>query len=300
MSGKSLGLTVARSLGLCCLALTAASGQAAAAERTLSGFSEDLTNFLGTPPVGGPATITIERDRRGHVSNIVISDTTGTVETGRANAARGFVADPLTRFTFPPQGWAIASRLHYSTFGAWIESGANSGTGTPTAGVAVAGRPTPPSAVPQTGTATYQGKTFGVGSVGGPMLQLPLFVWGDATLQANFAQHQMTASFTNMMVASTALGTGVNPVGPGRPFGDFGGTATLNGNVYAGPLSGQLNNPGHVPNTINGTGAVQGVLFGPRAQETGGTWSLGGSTAPGGQGVPGAISATGSFGATRR
>ena len=91
-----------------------------------------------------------------------------------------------------------------------------------------------------------------------------------------------------------APGGPTNPVGPPTPLGALSGTASLNGNAYNGTLSGNL---AVFSSTVPATGPIQGTFFGPKAQETGGTWSISGSTTlP----APAGILATGSFGAVKR
>ena len=262
------------------------------ADQTFRGFSEDMSNQFqsGTGVSPGSATVTIHRGKGGHVTDITISDTNGAlVQTGSANAAAGFVTDPLTRFTFAPAGWAIASYLDYSSFGTWISPGANGFF----AGAAAGGRPTPIHAMPTMGTATYQGQTFGVGELdAGSFLRQSMLIWGDASITADFAHQQVTTDLTDMMSSLTS-GTGFNPVGPATPLGSLSGTANLSGNTYAGSLSGTVNAGG---SQIPVGGTEQGGFFGPKARETAGTWAVAGSIFS----PPFSFTAIGSFGATRK
>ena len=262
----------------------------ASADPAFQGFSEDLFNqSFGTGATPGSATVTIHRGKGGQVTDITISDTNGALVHTGSNAAAGFVADPLTRFTFAPAGWAIASYLDYSSFGTWISPGANGFF----AGAAAGGRPTPVHAMPTMGTATYQGQTFGVGELtAGSFFAQSMLIWGDASIMADFTHQQVTTDLTNMM-SSVTSGTGFNPVGPATPFGSLSGTANLSGNTYAGSLSGTVNAGGaQIP--VGGT--EQGGFFGPKARETAGTWAVAGSIFS----PPFSFTATGGFGATRK
>jgi hypothetical protein len=184
---------------------------------------------------------------------------------------------------------AIASYLDFSSFSAWITSGPH---GSEIAGATAGGRATPLHVMPTTGTATYHGQTFGLGAEGEPSLILPVFIWGDASITADFAHRQVATSLTNLMTSALALGTGVNPIGPPTPLGALSGTASLNGNTYNGTLSGNL---AVFSSTVPVAGPIEGTFFGPTVQETGGTWSISGSTTL--PALPTGIVATGSFGA---
>ncbi len=268
----------------------------ASADRTFQGFSEDLSNRFqsGTGVSAGTATISIHRGAGGQVTDITISDTNGAlVKTGSANAAAGFVADPLTRFIFAPQGWAIASYLDFSSFGTWLSPGPNAII----AGAVAGGRPTPAPAMPRTGTATYQGKTFGVGEVdAGSFLREPILIWGDASITADFSHLQVVTDLTNLMSSATAVGSGVgpgfNPVGPATPLGSLSGTANLSGNTYSGALHGTFAALG---TQVTVAGPEQGRFFGPKALETAGTWAVSGVFS-----FPATFTGTGSFGAVRK
>src|SRR5438477_3802127 len=216
------------------LSITAAGATEQPKGSNFPAFSQDL---LGIPNSGlvtsGPGTITIHRGPGGKVTDITIQDSASglVVHTGSTNAAAGLVADPLSRFTFGSNGWAIASYLDYSSFGVWITSGAH---GFQMAGAFAGGRATPLHVMPTIGTATYQGQTFGLGAEGMPGLTLPVFIWGDASITADFAHGLVATSLTNLMTSTMAPGGPTNPVGPPTPLGALSGTASLNGNAYNG------------------------------------------------------------------
>ena len=264
--------------------------------KTFPAFSEDLLHFPGCGgcTASGPATITIHRGPGGNVTDITIQDSASgsLVQTGSANAAAGLVADPLSRFTFAAPGWAIASYLDFSSFGAWVTSGPS---GFNVAGAFAGGRATPPHAMPKMGVATYSGQTFGLGVESAPTLQLPIFIWGDVSVTADFAHWQVATSLTNLMSAALAVGTGFNVIGTPTPLGALSGTASLNANTYTGTVSGNL---AGLSGPIAVAGPIRGTFFGPKAQETAGTWSVAGtSTSPI---LPQAFGAIGSFGAVKQ
>jgi hypothetical protein len=264
------------------LVLSVASANAEPRRTTYEATSQDFLNFSpfgGGAPVSGPATITLKQ-RGERVTDVAISDTASgvVVHTGRRNVAEGVVADPLTRFKFAPTGFAIASHFDFSAFGAWIAPLPN-GSGI-IAGATAGGIPTPPPAVPTTGSATYQGQTFGHGSIIALKSEATFFTWGDATINADFAHNSVTTSLTNMKMSQQNFGSSIVPTGPAVPLGfDLNGTAGLTGNRYSGTLSGtapvKFVHDNTSPFTVQGP--IQGSLFGPKAQETGGTWSVAGS-----------------------
>jgi hypothetical protein len=270
-------------------------GQQKKGQRTFQATSSDLLNFPTTnTPASGAATITIHRDPHGHVSDVTISDPVSgsLVHTGSANAASGLVADPLTRFTFAPQGWTIVSLLNHSAFGTWITTPTAGGPSV--AGAVAGGKATPPGQIPKNGTASYSGKTFGVGVETGQLVVMPVFISGDAAIKADFGHGQVTTNLNNLTSTQTAVGTGFNPIGSPSPLGNMSGTASLNGNKYSGNVSGNLSVLGA---TVPAQGTLQGGFFGSGAQETAGTWQFAGSRA-----APpfAAITAIGSFGAVKQ
>ena len=275
------------------LSMTSAGATEQPKGSTFPAFSQDLLHIPNSGVTSGPGTITIHRGPGGKVTDITIQDSASglVVNTGSTNVAAGFVADPLSRFAFGSNGWAIASYLDYSSFGVWITSGAHGIQ--QMAGAFAGGRATPLHVMPTTGTATYQGQTFGLGVESVPGVQLPIFISGDASITADFAHGQVATNLTNLMTSSMAPGGPTNP-GPPTPLGALSGTASLTGNAYNGTLSGNL---AVFSNTVPVAGPIQGTFFGPKTQETGGTWSISGSTTlP----TPAGIVATGSFGAVKR
>ena len=119
-------------------------------------------------------------------------------------------------------------------------------------GVMAGGVETPISAVPTTGTATYNGTTLGVGATGATAFALS----GNAQIVANFTNQAVTTTFSNIVtqnIVGGAMGT----------LPDLTGSATLRGNKYQGPIG-------------NGAfvGTTNGTLYGPNAEETAGVWNV--------------------------
>jgi transferrin binding protein len=151
------------------------------------------------------------------------------------------------------------SNFNYQTFGAWDR---DLSSATLQVGAFSAGAPTPASAVPTTGAATFAGAALGfyVDSTGA------LFTTG-ASMTAN-------ANFLTRSIAFATSGTSIVNITSGVPATNTGldltGTFTYSAgtNLFSGSLT-----------TGNGalSGSGTGRFYGPAAQEIGGTYSL---TAP--------------------
>ena len=187
----------------------------------------------------------------------------------------GYAGDVYVSLNFPEPA---TSNLSWTTYGTW-------GTYAPTSRFAsyVTGYKTPASAVPISGSATYNGKTQGY-------IFYPLTgghydtgigissLYGDASLQANFGTGNITGSLTNM----THDGGTWNNVA-------LAGSITGGVNAFSGTAA-VTSTPGGA-GTLNSTGAGNfvGMFFGPGAEELGAVWNL----------FDGTVTATGSFGAKK-
>ncbi|HSV29241.1 MAG TPA: transferrin-binding protein-like solute binding protein, partial [Candidatus Omnitrophota bacterium] len=164
------------------------------------------------------------------------------------------------------------SNLSYSDYGTW----AVAPTGGP-AGVAVyaVGSPTPLTAVPTTGSATYLGHAAGTASLGGSNYSFK----GNTQLTANFAVGSINGQITGLQ----ATGAGGAPAGS---MNDIALAGSINGNGFAGTA---LPGPAGSLDIGHTSGSFGGGFAGPNAEEASGTFKMEG----GGDAV------IGSFGARR-
>jgi hypothetical protein len=147
---------------------------------------------------------------------------------------------------------------NYQTFGLWAT--------TPTAttwvtGAISAGNPTPASAVPATGSATFTGLAAG------------FYVDTTGAISGTTANMTANADFTTRSIGFATSGTMVSPAsGPtiSNPGLDLAGNLTYvsGSNIFNGPIKTS-------DNTLSGT--ATGQFYGPNAQEIGGTYGLTGS-----------------------
>lgn len=159
-----------------------------------------------------------------------------------------------------------AECLSHSAFGGWIRNnGSSFDLGMVSGGNLSLDTPT-------TGSATYTGKTVGVGATG---TQSFAFV-GDANLTADFAALTVTSSFSNLVTQdlnTDAIGSlpNINGTATIDHFSD--GTSGYDGTVSSNGF----------------TGTISGDFYGPAAAETAGTWTA----------SDGATDLIGSFGAAQ-
>ncbi|NCB54994.1 MAG: hypothetical protein EOM49_08685, partial [Epsilonproteobacteria bacterium] len=112
----------------------------------------------------------------------------------------------------------------------------------------IAGKLTPTTSMPSSGTATYNGTVQGMSYESGALKTLN----GTHTMNANFASGTITGTM-NVNYASSGASyatTNLNAV-------------SISGNGFAGGLNGTDN-----------TGSIKGSFYGPAANEIGGTWAL--------------------------
>jgi hypothetical protein len=159
---------------------------------------------------------------------------------------------PNTTASFITQSTGGQS-LNSAAYGFWA-SGDTATTGR--AGTFAFGNLTPTASMPATGSATFNGQTFGVG--GATSSSTVHALQGNAQIVANFATHSVTTNLTNLSTQNIST----NAVGS---LPDLTGTFTISGAAYTGPLSG-----GVLSGTINGN------FYGSAAQETAGVWQASG------------------------
>jgi hypothetical protein len=224
---------------------------------------------------GNAGTITITTDLNGNLSAIqfnILTPTstfTKTFPAGQIINQSQLLSSLATALntvnTTPGQATFVHSTGGnlYSSYGAW----ASNDVGTGRFGVFALGSVTQPSAMPMTGTATYNGSTVGIAASSSASYALN----GTVQLQANFATSTVGTAISNMQfqnAATNAITSQPNLIG----------TATITGNQYSGSL---------VSTTLAGTST--GTFYGPAANETAGVWKAAG----------GGVTAVGSYGASR-
>lgn len=235
---------------------------------TLAGISTEVSYTSLTPT---SPTSTISAPQNGTVSGAMTFN-----ETGQANAVAMTGAlsnvnfDKTSTFTTSGGLMSVASAdnknvmvlsdpsalvYNYQTFGFW-ETG--SGTTSSRAAAISVGSATPASAVPTTGTATFQGLTLGgyVDPQGNAYTATSA-----ATLNTNFSSRTISYSTSNTQKfdGSTGLQNAAANI-------NLSGTLSYN--------SGTNSFTGAVTTTDGMTGTARGQFYGPSATEAGGTFGM--------------------------
>jgi C-lobe and N-lobe beta barrels of Tf-binding protein B len=229
-------------------------------------------------PAGGGSTINASTDGNGNLTSLSFNvQTPSGTFTNTYNSFIPLSASQLNlnNFTQALQaanttagangviGSLLASAgntLNYAGYGVW----ATNDTGTAgRLGFFSLGNPTP--TMPVSGTATYNGTTFGTATSSSGAYGLE----GTVQLAANFGTGTVTTNIAN--IQTQQLGTNATSSLP-----NMSGSATIAGTQYSGTLAG-----GSL------TGTSTGTFYGPNASETGGTWRVTG----------GGVAAIGSYGA---
>ena len=247
--------------------------QAASATDTVSALS---TNGLGgaaavkTPGQG--ATLTITTDASGNLKALSFNMpgfTGGFPGSGFASLTPSATIDATNVADILTANYGSSNSIGYtlsqvtggqllssSAYGAWLST--DSGKVAHLGAFAI-GNLTPASAVPATGSATFNGATTGANSV--VKTDSVYAVQGNVQIVANFSAQTVTASLTNFVVRTAPYSSA--PAVSGLP--NLTGTAPIAGNGYAGTISG-----GMLSGTINGN------FYGSGAQETAGVWQASG------------------------
>jgi hypothetical protein len=195
-----------------------------------------------------------------------------------------------TEMTLPDGGKvsAATATMSYTLLGAWsyIPASGNKFY----LGQVVTGYGTPTGGVPTSGSANYSGTGGVIGAYavpsGASAMELGI-VTGDVSLNVNFASNTTTGSFTNMKAKATGSATAT-------PWNNLSLSGTLTRGTSAATLDGPItttSSTGTAGFSSAASGSFHGALYGPTAQEVGGTWRLTESTASGGK------AAFGTFGA---
>ena len=152
--------------------------------------------------------------------------------------------------------------FNYQTFGAWNRLSSSTSFD---AGVFSLGAATPASAVPVTGTATFNGLANGFFA---PSAGAAVFTTANMTAIANFQAQSISFSTTNTQTVSLVNGA-TTPNGNLNLTGTFNyqpGSNLFSGAVATAPAS-----------TIQMSGTGTGRFYGPTAQEIGGIYNLNGT-----------------------
>jgi hypothetical protein len=196
-----------------------------------------------------------------------------------SNATQAAQANPAAVGGVNPQ--IVTEALTYSNFGVWANQVNNNDPnngGVLQVGVFASGSPTPASAVPTTGSATYTGDAAGFASIptpaGDPHTNgtLNMAFNAAAAIGINFGTGAVNSTISNIQAVSmdsiATTATIPNLTGTGNLAT---GTANYSTSLAGGGMTGNLN----------------GTLYGPTAQETAGTFSAtgGGSTIIGAYGA---------------
>jgi hypothetical protein len=164
----------------------------------------------------------------------------------------------------------INEALTFSSFGVW----ANAFQGGPhdgvfAVGVFAHGSQTPASAVPKSGSATYTGDAAGFASIPKPANDthtnntLNMAFDANAAIGINFGTGGVTSSITNIHAVS------MDGIATTATLSNLNGT----GNMLAGTAGYSTN----LSSSTGQTGTLNGMLTGPTAQETVGTFSASGN-----------------------
>lgn len=154
----------------------------------------------------------------------------------------------------------------YTQIGSWGQCSANciAGTTTEVVGIFVRGEATAPANIPTTGSFTYNGTAFGVGTDSAGNVASGL---SNMAANANFASRSIAFSTSGTVITPSATGVGVSD-----PTFDMVGTLTYAAgqNLFTGTVTAGSG-------VTAQTGTATGRFNGPAAQEIGGVFSLSGS-----------------------
>src|SRR6185503_4720814 len=175
--------------------------------------------------------------------------------------------------------------LNYTAAGAWAYTPASGGTGY--IGATTTGSGTPIANVPIAGSASYTGSGtrggvagayFVPNGTGGISLGS---LSGDIAISVNFTSGSVTGTLSNMTATPAAGGTATpwNSVSLSANVNRLANNASFTGTTGT---SGAPAGAGTAGFSSAATGQLGGALFGPNADDAGGTWTLTDPTAAGG------------------
>jgi hypothetical protein len=267
------------------------------------------TSFTGAPPaagtaipLGGATAVLTPTSVANFNTGQVTATYRGTVPAGSGTVSVFDLSVPAlsltaanlradgTELTLADGGKVTAAfgTMTYTLLGVWAYAPASGNKAY--LGQVVTGYGTPQASVPTTGTANYSGTGGAIGAYAVPSgtnaIELGI-VSGDISLNVNFAGNTTSGSFTNMTAKAAGSSTTT-------PWNSLSLSGTLTRGANAATLDGPMTTTGSAGTagfSSAATGAFHGALYGPTAQEVGGTWRLTESTASGGK------AAFGTFGA---
>ena len=222
-----------------------------------------------SPDGNGNVAITLNIPTGGGTSFSRTFDLATAVQTDPAGPIPGFITmnlGVLLPSGAPANILILDDTLNFASFGLWQHFDFIDGTGNSSGamgGIAF-GNATPVSGLPNSGSATFTGRTIG-GAVDGTTRSL---LAGTVSLTANFTQMTMGGTFT---VNSVTSGTVV-------PWGNFTLAPTVIAASAGGPYGGINTLSGTIPGGAITSSSLNGQFYGPAAQETAGTWSVSNST----------------------
>ena len=267
------------------------------------------TSFTSNPPTPGTsfplagATVAITP------TSVANFDTGQVTATYRSTVATGGVSFPVFDLSIPSLSLTAANlrgdgteitladggkvsaavgTMSYTLLGVWSYLPASGNKFY--LGQVVTGYGTPTGGVPTSGTANYSGTGAVIGAYAVPSgtnaFELGTLN-GDVSLNVNFASNTTAGSFTNMNAKAAGSATTT-------PWNNLSLSGTLTRGANAATLNGPItttSSTGTAGFSSAAHGNFSGVLYGPTAQEVGGTWSLSETTTGGGK------AAFGTFGA---
>lgn len=224
--------------------------------------SETITTFtLGNNALGVKDVAFTEDDYESPVRNVTLSD-------GRKLSVAMFTEDRNTQ--------EAGSELDWTVYGSW---GIRSATNIPQRGATfVTGIETSDSAIPTSGTATFNGFVEGSVTVPSGTAIDTASIRGDATITANFANGTISGAASDITAIPIGTLPMTGPVTPGSPQAwnslSFQGTMTSGLNGFSGATAVTSAPEGAYSLLDSATGYFAGMFYGPGAEELGAVWNL--------------------------
>jgi hypothetical protein len=217
---------------------------------TQAGFKSDVT--IAYNPSNQSYTVST---KRGDINNQTV------FTSSDIDANSGGVTEYAKTISSTEDSQLLLTRsalLHYSSLGAWTNGRQSGSSQAIQASFFVFGEETAVTAMPKTGTATYQLAVAGIARDG----STPYGIGGSGTANVDFGASRLTTALTAGLYDGN---------------GSFVSNQTLNGTAtiasdfarFAGTLQG----------SVNGTavsGPMNGAFFGPSAEEIGGSFKVSG------------------------
>ena len=208
------------------------------------GWQFDGRTLPNQPGLMFVSDISVPEERSSPFVDVPFFDVTNSPQPGTGRRWVGAVADPYR------QGWS------YQSFGVWNQLGSVVGGGSVHS--STFGAPTPASAVPATGTATFNGKLAAS------------YVSPDGTGSLAAADVSVGVDFASRSLSFASSGTTITrDLSTATPAPDLDLSGTLTYAAGSANFSGSITNAG---GTMQGTSV--GRFYGPAAQELGGGFTV--------------------------